>query len=136
MPSALSGEGKFVVVASQFGGGVVDDEVGAGDVKGAGVEEVSGAVAEVGQLQVGVAGKRKSGSEQHGVDFDAGGAGKLEVELGGRVGLGLASMCRAGEHPSSAGEEGSGEDADQSLGLVGADGGQVEAPFLGRAFEA
>lgn len=110
---------------------MVDDQVGAGDVEGAGVDEVFGAVAEVGELQVGVAGELESGSEQHDVDFDAGGAGKLEVDLGGLVSLG-----RAGEYPSAAGEEGSGEEADQSLGLIGADGGESQAPFLGLAVEA
>ena len=115
---------------------MVDDQVGARDVEGAGVDEVLGAVAEVGELQVGIAGELESGSEQHGVDFDASGAGKLEVELGRLVSLRMVSLCRAGEHPSAAGEEGSGEEADQSLGLVGADGGESQAPFAGLAAQA
>jgi hypothetical protein len=108
---------------SGFGTGVVDDEVDAGDVEGAGFEEIFGAVAEVGELEVGVAGELESGGDEDGVDVDASGAGELEVELGG-----LVSLRDAGEDPSTAGEQGSGEEADEAFGLVGAEGGEPEAP--------
>lgn len=115
------GKGGSVVFAAGDGGGAIDGEVDVGDVVGAGFEEVAGAVAKIGELEVGVAGELKSGGDEDGVDFDAGGARKLEVKLGG-----LVSLSGAGEDPSAAGEQGSGEKADQAFGLVGAQGGKVE----------
>jgi hypothetical protein len=96
----------------------MDREVDVGDIVSAGVDEVAGAVAEVGELEVGVAGELESGGDEDGVDFDAGGAGELEFELGGLISLG-----GAGEDPSAAGKDGSGEKADEALGVAGAEGG-------------
>lgn len=105
---------------------MVDDEVDSGDFEGAEFDEVSGAVAEVGELEVRVAGELESGGDEDGVDLDAGGSGEFEVECGGLVALGSA-----GEDPSAAGEEGSGEIADEALRFVGAQCGQLETPSVG-----
>lgn len=85
---------------------MVDDQVGTGDIEGAGLDEIFGAVAEVGHLEMRV-------------------AGELEVELGGLVALG-----GAGEDPSAAGEQGPGEVVDEPLGLVRAEGGELETPAV------
>jgi hypothetical protein len=77
-------------------------------------------VAEIGELEVGVAREIESGGDEDGVDFDAGGTGKLKVELGGLISLG-----GAGENPSAAGEQGSREVADEALRLIGAEGGEL-----------
>jgi len=122
----LTRRGRGIVVVAG-GAGVVDDEVGAGDVEGARLDEVFGAVAEVGHLEVGVAGEFESGGDEDGVDVNAGSAGELEVELGGLVALG-----GTGENPPTAGEQGSGEVADEAVGLVGAEGGELEGPSLRR----
>lgn len=121
----LSDEGGLVFGAGLFCVVVVDDEVDAGDVEGFAFDEVFGAVAEFGHLEMGVAGEFEPGSDEYGVDFDAGCAGKLEVKLGGLVSLG-----GAGEDPSAAGEQGSGEKADETRGFVGAEGSEVQAPAL------
>lgn len=120
---ASGGKGGGVVLAASASdrGGAMDDEVDVSDVVGAGFEEVAGAVAKIGELQVGVAGELKSGSDEDGIDFHAGGARKLEVKLGGLVSLGGAR-----KDPSATGEQGSGEKADHPLRLVGAQGGEVE----------
>lgn len=74
---------------------------------------------------MGVAGELESGGDEDGIDFDARDTGELKVELGG-----LVSLSGAGEDPSAAGEQCSGEDADEAFGLVGAEGGQAECPGL------
>ena len=78
---------------------------------------------------MGVAGELESGGDEDSVDFDAGGTGELEVEPGG-----LVSLSGAGKDPSAAGEERSGEVADESLRLVGAEGGELEGPSVGLWF--
>lgn len=108
-----------------FGVGAVDDEAGVGDVPGVGFDEVFGAVAEVCHLKMGVARELEPGGNEHGINFDAGGAGEFEIELGG-----LVSLSSTGEDPSAAGEQGSGEKTDEPLGLVGAEGGEPQAPTL------
>lgn len=112
-----------IVVASGGAGGVVDGEDDTGDLEGARFDEVAGAVAEFGELEVGVAGKCETGGHEHGVNFDATGAGKFEVELGG-----LVSLYGAGEDPAAAGEQGSGKKAGETFGVAGAEGGEAEDP--------
>jgi hypothetical protein len=123
--SGLTRRGEGVFVAAGGGGGGVNDEIDAGDVEGSSCDEVFGAVAEIGHLEMRVAGELESGGDEDGVDFDAGGAGELEVELGGLVSLG-----GAGEDPSPAGEQRSGETADETLRFFGAEGRELQAPAI------
>jgi hypothetical protein len=127
--SGLTRQDEGVFVAVGGGGGGINDEADASDVEGAGCDEVFGAVAEISHLEMGVTGELEPGGDEHSVDFDAGSASELEVELGGLVSLG-----GAGEDPSPAGEQCSGEIADEALRLVRAEGGEPEAPSVDLLF--
>lgn len=67
---------------------------------------------------MGVAAEFEAGGDEDGVDFDAGGACEFEVEFGS-----LAALGGAGEDPTAAGEQRSGEIADEALGLIGTESG-------------
>lgn len=117
------GQRRDVFFKTRFGGGVINDELDANDLKRAAFNEIFGAVAQFGQLEMRVTAEFQTGGDEDRVNLDAGGAGELKIQLGR-----LNPLSGTGQHPPAAGQQCSGQVAGQPLRFLGAESGELQAP--------
>lgn len=109
---------------------MIDDQVDANDIEGMAGNKVFGAVAEFGQLEMGIATELEAGGDENRVNLNAGGTGKFKVQFGA-----FGSLGGAGEDPAATGEQRSGKIPNEALRIVGTERSKLQVPGVGLTVE-